>query len=80
MRIRATVAAVSGALALSALAVPAARADGSHGDTAIIKVVVNGGKNVVVGATTAKTFTGAVTATEEIRKSGASCRLVRFVR
>ncbi|MFZ3494748.1 hypothetical protein ACODT5_16260 [Streptomyces sp. 5.8] len=73
-------AAFSGALALSALAVPAAQADGSHGDNDITKVVVNGGKNVVVGATTAKTLTGAVTATEEIPKSGASCRMVRFVR
>ncbi|MBT2505357.1 calcium-binding protein [Streptomyces sp. ISL-98] len=81
MRIRATVAAVSGALALSALAVPAAQADERPdfrsspfvaaaqqdevvGDTQITKVVVNGGKGIVVGTTAAKTFTIAVTATD----------------
>ena len=57
MRIRATVAAVAGALALSALAVPAAQADETEGDTTISNVVVNGGKPVVVGATTTKTIT-----------------------
>ncbi|MER7970106.1 calcium-binding protein [Streptomyces sp. NPDC005840] len=57
MRIRATVAAVSGALALSALAVPAAHADEAEGDTAISNVVVNGGKAVVVGATAKKSVT-----------------------
>ncbi|MGW0563013.1 DUF5707 domain-containing protein [Streptomyces sp. NPDC003016] len=81
MRIRATVAAVSGALALSALAVPAAQAedksdyrvspfvanapqDEIEGDIKITKVVVNGGKNIVVGTTAAKTFKIAVTATD----------------
>ncbi|MBT2411092.1 calcium-binding protein [Streptomyces sp. ISL-12] len=89
MRMRATVAAVSGALALSALAVPAAQADSTadsllqrptaadvfgaeaHRSTArsaaalptITSVSVNGGKDVVVGTTTAKTFTVSVTAT-----------------
>ncbi|MFJ8282127.1 calcium-binding protein [Streptomyces griseoviridis] len=57
MRIRATVAAVSGALALSALAVPAAHADEVEGDTAISNVVVNAGKAVVVGPTAKKTIT-----------------------
>ena len=56
MRIRATVAALSGALALSALAVPAAHADEVHGDTTISNVVVNGGKPVSVGATAKKTI------------------------
>ncbi|WP_093800329.1 DUF5707 domain-containing protein [Streptomyces sp. Wb2n-11] len=81
MRIRATVAAVSGALALSALAVPAAQADDKpdhrvspfaanapqdeiEGDIKITKVVVNGGKNIVVGTTAAKTFKIAITATD----------------
>ncbi|OEJ26336.1 calcium-binding protein [Streptomyces agglomeratus] len=81
MRIRATVAAVSGALALSALAVPAAQAEDTadsrvspfvanapqdeiEGDIKITKVVVNGGKNVVVGTTAAKTFKIAITATD----------------
>lgn len=90
MRIRATVAALSGALALSALAVPAAQAGdqavpsldkptaadvfgtGAKAPRAvsraavatpvISKVVVNGGKDVVVGTTAAKTFTVSVTA------------------
>ncbi|OEJ26337.1 calcium-binding protein [Streptomyces agglomeratus] len=75
MRIRATVAAVSGALALSALAVPAAHADGGHGDTAITKVVVNGGKNVVVGTTQVRTFTVAVTAADDSGIVGADLTL-----
>ncbi|WP_405657709.1 calcium-binding protein [Streptomyces sp. RK9] len=63
MRIRATVGALTGALALSALAVPAAHADEADGDVEITKVVVNGGKDVVVG-TSAKKFTVSVTATD----------------
>ncbi|MEU2070300.1 calcium-binding protein [Streptomyces anulatus] len=92
MRIRATVAAVSGALALSALAVPAVQADekpeagfsvpsgadvfaaepgapaaGARAaravETPVIKkVVVNGGKNIVVGTKSKQKFTIAVTA------------------
>ncbi|WP_028811081.1 DUF5707 domain-containing protein [Streptomyces flavidovirens] len=82
MRIRATVAAVSGALALSALAVPAAQAEDAPkagglsafsgqaqsddvvGDTKITNVVINGGKNIVLGTTAAKTITVSVTATD----------------
>ncbi|GGO47037.1 calcium-binding protein [Streptomyces lasiicapitis] len=64
MRIRTTVAAVSGALALSALAVPAAQAaDSVQGDTKITKVVVNGGKDIVIGTSTKK-FTVTVTGTD----------------
>ncbi|MFF2727686.1 DUF5707 domain-containing protein [Streptomyces sp. NPDC058008] len=90
MRMRATVAAVSGALALSALAVPAAQAGdravpvldkptaaevfgtGARAPFAasravvtepvISKVVVNGGKDIVVGTTAAKKITVSVTA------------------
>ncbi|WP_217690223.1 calcium-binding protein, partial [Streptomyces sp. CAI 127] len=92
MRIRATVAAVSGALALSALAVPAVQADekpdaglslpsgadvfaAESGASAakaraaraaevpvIKKVVVNGGKDVVVGTKSKQKFTIAITA------------------
>ncbi|KPL31622.1 calcium-binding protein [Streptomyces anulatus] len=92
MRIRATVAAVSGALALSALAVPAVQADEKPGagfsvpsgadvfaaepgapaadaraaravETPVIKkVVVNGGKNIVVGTKSKQKFTIAITA------------------
>ncbi|WP_371933948.1 calcium-binding protein [Streptomyces sp. KL115B] len=92
MRIRATVAAVSGALALSALAVPAVQADekpdagvslpsgadvfaAESGASAakaraaraaevpvIKKVVVNGGKDIVVGTKSKQKFTIAITA------------------
>ncbi|KUL53923.1 hypothetical protein [Streptomyces sp. NRRL S-1521] len=82
MRIRATVAALSGTLALSALAVPAAQAadgpnltqretaiakaaaDETVGDTKITKVVVNKGKNIVVGTTNKVKFDIAITATD----------------
>ncbi|WP_328426924.1 calcium-binding protein [Streptomyces sp. NBC_00443] len=57
MRMRATLGVVTGALALSALAVPAAQADEVEGDTAISNVVVNGGKAAVVGSTAKKTIT-----------------------
>ncbi|MFH8794907.1 DUF5707 domain-containing protein [Streptomyces sp. NPDC017941] len=66
MRIRTTttVAALSGAVALSALAVPAAQAaDSVQGSTRITKVVVNGGKDLVVGTST-KRFTVTVTGTD----------------
>ncbi|MEU5282728.1 calcium-binding protein [Streptomyces sp. CA-278952] len=93
MRIRATVAAVTGALALSALAVPAVQADekpdaglsvpsgadvfasepggapaararaAKAAETPVIKkVVVNGGKDIVVGTQSKKKFTVAITA------------------
>lgn len=60
MRIRATVAAASGALVLSALAVPAAHAAGA--DPVLTKVTINGGKDIVLGTTDAKTVTLSVTA------------------
>ncbi|WP_030687065.1 hypothetical protein [Streptomyces sp. NRRL B-1347] len=64
MRIRTTVAAVSGAVVLSALAVPAAQAFDSHkGNTKITKVVVNGGKDLVIG-TSKKKFVITVTGTD----------------
>ncbi|GAB7103242.1 hypothetical protein JCM4814A_15560 [Streptomyces phaeofaciens JCM 4814] len=66
MRKRATVTAIAGALALSTFAAPgAARADESVGDTRITKVVVNGGSDIVLGTTSPKTFTLAVTATDD---------------
>ena len=49
MRIRAIVAAVSGAVALTALAVPAAQAAGTP-DVTFSNMKVNKGKNIVVGA------------------------------
>lgn len=67
MHHRTTVAGLAGAaLALTALAIPgAARADEVSGDIRITKVVVNGGKNIVLGTTDVKTFTIAVTATDD---------------
>ncbi|MGA5267146.1 DUF5707 domain-containing protein [Streptomyces lydicamycinicus] len=65
MRKRTTMAAVAGALALSAFAVPgAAQADEVVGDTTM-KVVVNGGSDIVLGTTKPKTFTMTVTATDD---------------
>ncbi|MFI8928868.1 calcium-binding protein [Streptomyces sp. NPDC053474] len=64
MRIRTTVAAVSGAVVLSGLALPAAQAADSHkGHTKITKVVVNGGKDIVLG-TADKKITMTVTGTD----------------
>lgn len=68
---RATVVAVSGALALSALAVPAAQADGGWGDTRITKVVVDGDNKVSVGTSKAKTVKVSVTAKDDSGIAGA---------
>ncbi|WP_328451227.1 hypothetical protein OG780_23540 [Streptomyces sp. NBC_00386] len=64
MRIRATVAAVTGALALSALAVPAAQAAGNPlSGVTFSSVVINGGKNIVVGASAQVTISATYTVT-----------------
>ena len=66
MHHRTTVAGFVGALALSALTIPGiAQADDFSGDIKITKVVVNGGKDIVLGTTDVKTFTIAVTATDD---------------
>ncbi|MFF0746974.1 DUF5707 domain-containing protein [Streptomyces sp. NPDC004111] len=66
MHQRTTVAGFAGALALSVLAMPGtAQADQAAGDIKITKVVVNGGKDIVLGTTGSKTFTIAVTATDD---------------
>ncbi|MFF9593026.1 DUF5707 domain-containing protein [Streptomyces sp. NPDC014646] len=69
MRIRATVAAVSGALALSVLTVPASQASSpsfaltqANSAPVISKVVVNSGKPIVLGTTATKKVTVSVTA------------------
>ncbi|WP_369234166.1 hypothetical protein AB5J56_20405 [Streptomyces sp. R21] len=70
MRIRASVAALSGALVLSSALVFPAAAQAHAGpmtsddDTTITKVVVNGGKDLVLGTTAKKSFTATVTATD----------------
>ncbi|MER6064236.1 calcium-binding protein [Streptomyces sp. NPDC001792] len=61
---RSAVAALSGALALSALTVTAARADSGDGDTQVLLAVVNGGEPVVLGAMTKKTVTLSISATD----------------
>lgn len=72
MRIRATVvAALSGALALSALAAPAAQADSGWGDTTITKVVVDGDNKVSVGTSSPKTIKVSVTAKDNSGIKGA---------
>ncbi|WP_324783439.1 calcium-binding protein [Streptomyces sp. H51] len=65
MRTRAIGAGVLGALALSAVAVPAAQADGGTGDTTITKVVVDGDNKVSVGTSAVKTIKVSVTARDD---------------
>ncbi|MCX5558621.1 calcium-binding protein [Streptomyces sp. NBC_00038] len=66
MRKRTTTVALLAAFTVAGAALaPAAFADGGEGDTEITKVVVNGGKSVVVGAATVKKFTVSVTATDD---------------
>jgi hypothetical protein len=65
MRALALATAVSGALALTSLAVPAAQADEIwDGGVSILDVTVNGGRPIVVGTTNEVTFTGSVTASD----------------
>ncbi|MEU7556868.1 calcium-binding protein [Streptomyces eurythermus] len=71
MRIRASVAVVSGALALSALAVPAAQADAAEGNVKITKVVVDGDNKVQIGTSGAVTVKVSVTATDNSGIKGA---------
>ncbi|AKN71018.1 sarcoplasmic reticulum histidine-rich calcium-binding protein [Streptomyces sp. PBH53] len=71
MRIRASVAVVGGALALSALSVPAAQADGGYGDTKITKVVVDGDNKVQIGTSSPVTIKVSVTATDNSGIKGA---------
>jgi hypothetical protein len=65
MRIRASVAVVGGALALSVLAVPAAQADFSKGDIEITKVVVDGDNKVQLGIHNPITIKVSVTAKDK---------------
>ncbi|MFF4589109.1 hypothetical protein [Streptomyces sp. NPDC001388] len=64
MRIRALVLAASGAVALSALAVPAAQAAPAGPAVTFSNVKVNSGKNIVVGSTTQVTVTATYTVTK----------------
>ncbi|MET7981487.1 MULTISPECIES: hypothetical protein [unclassified Streptomyces] len=73
MRIRATVAAVTGALALSALAVPAAQAAGNPlSGVTFSNVVINSGKNIVVGASAQVTVSATYTVTHPASVSASS--------
>ncbi|MFJ6833049.1 hypothetical protein [Streptomyces sp. NPDC091209] len=73
MRIRATVAAVTGALALSALAVPAAQAAGNPvSGVTFSSVVINSGKNIVVGASAQVTVSATYTVTHPSSVSASS--------
>ncbi|PWI19340.1 calcium-binding protein [Streptomyces sp. Act143] len=58
-------------VALSALTGPAAEAVTGDGDLKITNVSINGGKSVVVGTTTMKTFILAITATDSSGINGA---------
>ncbi|MEE1761836.1 calcium-binding protein [Streptomyces sp. SP18BB07] len=78
MRKRATLGVVvTGALALTALAVPAAQADDQFGNIRISNVSVNGGKAVVVGAKANKTVTLKFTVTDNSGHRTASAYLYR---
>ncbi|MFF7357515.1 DUF5707 domain-containing protein [Streptomyces filipinensis] len=75
MRIRASVAALSGALVLSSALVFPAAAQAHAGpmtgdDTTITKVVVNGGKDIVLGTSAKQSFTATVTATDPYGVTG----------
>ncbi|MER5395733.1 hypothetical protein [Streptomyces sp. NPDC002599] len=73
MRIRATVAAVTGALALSALAVPAAQAAGNPvSGVTFSNVVINSGKSIVVGASAEVTVSATYTVTHSASVSASS--------
>lgn len=64
MRIRALVLAASGAVALSALAVPAAQAAPAGPAVTFSQLKVNGGKNIVVGPTATVTVSATYTVTK----------------
>jgi hypothetical protein len=64
MRTRATIAALSGALAIAALSAPAAHAAGTQGDATIKSVSVNGGKAIVLGTTNSVSVPVSVTVTD----------------
>ena len=67
--------AAAGALALTALAVPAAHATGDDGgDLKILSATVNGGKDIVIGTAT-KTITATVTASDPSSIKNASITL-----
>lgn len=68
---------VTGALALTALAAPAAQADEKYGNIRITNVSVNGGKAVVVGAKTKKTVTLKFTVTDNSGHRMATAYLYR---
>ncbi|MER6343639.1 calcium-binding protein [Streptomyces sp. NPDC001595] len=74
MRMRATLGVVTGALALSVVAVPAAQADtrdGGDGDITITKVVVDGDNALSIGTSATKTIKVSVTATDDSGIAGA---------
>ncbi|MER5433134.1 hypothetical protein [Streptomyces sp. NPDC002588] len=72
MRIRALVLAASGAVALSALAVPAAQAAPAGPAVTFSSVKVNSGKNIVVGPTTTVTVSATYTVTKPADLSASS--------
>jgi hypothetical protein len=65
MRTRATIAALSGALAIAALGAPAAHADDTYGNTKITKVSVTSGTTVTLGTSATKLIKVSVTATDD---------------
>jgi len=72
MRIRALVLAASGAVALSALAVPAAQAAQAGPAVTFSNLKVNSGKNIVVGTTSTVTVSATYTVTKPANLSASS--------
>ncbi|MFF7526954.1 hypothetical protein [Streptomyces pseudovenezuelae] len=72
MRIRALVLAASGAVALSALAVPAAQAAPAGPAVTFSNLKVNSGKNIVVGTTSTVTVSATYTVTKPANLSASS--------
>ncbi|MDH6489235.1 hypothetical protein [Streptomyces sp. SAI-127] len=72
MRIRALVLVASGAVALSALAVPAAQAATAGPAVTFSSLKVNSGKNIVVGSTTMVTVSATYTVTKPATLSASS--------
>ncbi|MEZ0093088.1 hypothetical protein [Streptacidiphilus sp. EB129] len=62
MRRRSVVLLVSGVLAVGGIVLPSIQEQGSHGDTRITRVVVNGGKPIVLGPDSTVPFTFSITA------------------
>jgi hypothetical protein len=65
MRRRSAALLVSGVLAVGGILLPSIQQQSSHGDTKILKVVVNGGRPIVLGAAGSSPITFSITAEDD---------------